>query len=182
MEANRRVCLVDQCTKPVIARGACHRHYKQWQTHGVFDLTKIPPKICSTDGCDKRATARGLCPHHFEKARSAEGYKAKYERKPSSRFTASKWNANNRGLCWELTFEEFSALIQLPCHYCDSPLPQTRSGLDRKDSGLGYSLCNVVPCCTTCNKMKSNLFTYEEFLEFSRTDLFKSVRSRLKCK
>src|SRR5580692_10629093 len=23
-----------KCDKPVIARGLCHRHYKQWQTHG----------------------------------------------------------------------------------------------------------------------------------------------------
>lgn len=180
METNKRTCVVDQCQKPVIARGACHRHYKQWQTHGVFDLSKLPPKICSIEGCGNKSYARNMCPKHFEKLRNSEGYKTKHERKPASRYTASKWAAIKRGLSWSLTLDEFSALILLPCHYCGNPLPETRSGLDRKDNSVGYEIGNVTPCCTICNRMKSNLFTYEEFLQFAGTDLFKHVRARIK--
>ena len=33
----------------------------------------------------------------------------------------------------------------------------TYNGLDRLDSSRGHSLDNVVPCCHTCNLMKTNM-------------------------
>ena len=30
-------------------------------------------------------------------------------------------------------------------------------GIDRIDSSIGYVVENCVPCCTLCNRMKSNL-------------------------
>ena len=41
---------------------------------------------------------------------------------------------------------------------------------------------NVVPCCTTCNQLKSNSFTFDEFVEFSKTELFKRISDRKKHK
>lgn len=35
--------------------------------------------------------------------------------------------------------------------------------IDRIDSSKGYEPSNIVPCCTMCNRMKSD-FTSEEFL------------------
>lgn len=38
------------------------------------------------------------------------------------------------------------------------------NGIDRKDSNQGYLLDNCVSCCKECNELKSNRFTYEEFM------------------
>lgn len=73
-----------------------------------------------------------------------------------------------------LTFEEFFKLLRKNCFYCESaPSNKKRhrsypgkifyySGLDRKDNKKGYTSSNVVPCCQRCNKIKSDLFTFEE--------------------
>lgn len=84
-------------------------------------------------------------------------------RKLKSRFTDSKREAKKRGIEWGLSFEEFCSFQGLPCAYCkDYRTPETRCGLDRLDSDLGYEIGNVCPCCTDCNLMKGNRFTSEE--------------------
>jgi len=72
-------------------------------------------------------------------------------------------NAEKSGKVFVLSVDEFKVLIFQACHYCDSP-PSLRptgaipvNGIDRVDSSIGYVLSNCVPCCTTCNKMKSSL-------------------------
>ncbi len=85
-----------------------------------------------------------------------------------------KRNAAVWGREWSLTDSQFDKLILLPCHYCgvehgnykESPNKTgglAYNGLDRKDSGKGYTLENVVPCCAICNRAKSDS-PYEEFL------------------
>ncbi len=81
-----------------------------------------------------------------------------------------------------LSFDNFYRLSQEECFYCgSSPSNKHNSakeykagerqriegdfiynGLDRLDSSKGHTLDNVVPCCWTCNNMKSN-HTMEEF-------------------
>jgi len=39
------------------------------------------------------------------------------------------------------------------------------NGLDRVDSSKHYTLDNVVPCCTVCNRAKSNL-TVADFYDW----------------
>jgi hypothetical protein len=77
--------------------------------------------------------------------------------------------ARDRGLSWELTGEEFDELTSQDCTYCGSAPGTvahcegrnsgefTYNGLDRVDSGLGYTLENVVTCCQICNRAKSDL-------------------------
>lgn len=48
------------------------------------------------------------------------------------------------------------------CSYCSMPLLSTGYGLDRLDNKKGYSINNVITCCTDCNSLKSNLLTTEE--------------------
>jgi len=85
----------------------------------------------------------------------------------------STTSAKDRNLTFELSHEQVKALIFKPCHYCNS-MPRHHeaksiskfkdtkellapfNGLDRIDSSKGYSVENVVPCCTTCNLMKSD--------------------------
>lgn len=93
-------------------------------------------------------------------------YKNNPERSPRRRFTESKNKAIKlRRINWELTFEEYTSLIFLPCYYCNNELgePVKRScGLDRLDSNIGYILSNVVSCCSLCNTIKNDRLTPEE--------------------
>lgn len=79
-----------------------------------------------------------------------------------------------------LTFEDFLNIIsQRQCHYCGEELiyekysrywGKTNSRaykLDRKNNLLGYTKENVVTCCWECNRLKSDRFTYEEFILLS---------------
>jgi hypothetical protein len=77
-----------------------------------------------------------------------------------------------------LTYEEFLIFTKIKdCHYCKNPISwkeytsvnnkNSAYYLDRKDNNKGYSSDNCVVCCTRCNRMRSNKFTYEEFLLFS---------------
>lgn len=79
-----------------------------------------------------------------------------------------KAGANNRGLEYNLTDEQVERLIFSNCYFCGigpskiCTLGQgawTResvpiNGIDRIDSGKGYTTDNVLPCCTDCNYLK----------------------------
>jgi hypothetical protein len=75
-----------------------------------------------------------------------------------------------RSLSFNLTVEQFQEICQLPCFYCYAP-PATKmyvgggvkNGIDRVDPSKGYEPNNVVPCCPTCNDMKSAM-KQDEFL------------------
>lgn len=85
-----------------------------------------------------------------------------------------KNGAANRGLPFELSFEDAVKLFKSDCHYCKSPLSNSYSGggstwhyngIDRKDNSLGYTIDNCVPCCRICNIGKAGL-SYEDYLNW----------------
>lgn len=68
----------------------------------------------------------------------------------------------------DLTFEQFKELTSKNCTYCNA-VPGNKisvykkaqfifiyNGLDRIDNNKKHDLDNVVPCCKTCNRIKSN--------------------------
>ena len=82
-------------------------------------------------------------------------------------------NARNRGLNFELTDDQFNALIAGNCFYCAQPAsnhqrtvkgpPFLYNGIDRKDPIVGYIYSNVVSYCRVCNDMKGTM-NFEDFL------------------
>jgi hypothetical protein len=69
-----------------------------------------------------------------------------------------------RGGELSIPLEDFARLVSERCFYCNgidtraiSKEKVRLNGLDRVDSSRGYSLDNVVPCCTKCNTMKWSL-------------------------
>lgn len=91
-----------------------------------------------------------------------------------------KKDARRRKKEWALSDQYAIQLLSLNCHYCGSAPMNVQgpgasgrwngefrySGIDRKDSDLGYSLENVVPCCGTCNRAK-NTTPYELFVRWA---------------
>jgi len=89
-----------------------------------------------------------------------------------------KKGARDRGLDFNLTFEQFVDLISSNCHYCGIT-PQNSSqainphgasqilynGVDRIDNDDNYTQENCVPCCKNCNYAKFH-FTYDEFFKY----------------
>lgn len=92
-------------------------------------------------------------------------------------------NYRDKKVSFELTYEDLLKIIinEPVCHYCENLLIYHKHSrfygkinsrahqLDRKDNNKGYTVDNIVPCCWGCNKLKSDKFTYEEFLLFSPT-------------
>ena len=75
---------------------------------------------------------------------------------------------------WNLTDDEALELFRSDCYYCGIEPKQAKrshshkepflyNGIDRIDSDKGYTTDNALPCCGTCNSMKSDR-TQKEFL------------------
>lgn len=111
---------------------------------------------------------------HLGKTRTKPG-----EAGLTRRFCSVRFGAKRRGIDFLLSRDEFRELSLSDCHYCGvSPQilahnwAETDSrknsefrcnGIDRVDSGGGYSIDNCVPCCPTCNRAKLAM-TVSEFL------------------
>lgn len=94
-----------------------------------------------------------------------------------------KYTAFSRNKTFELSKQDIYDIVTKNCHYCNAtPYKKTtinnrkwglestkehgafiHNGIDRKDSNIGYILDNCIPCCKTCNFMKS-ILSYKEFL------------------
>jgi len=85
-----------------------------------------------------------------------------------------KRGAENRGISFEITKDEFREITQKDCFYCGESPKRIRkgalgdyvyNGIDRVDSSKGYVIENVVPCCGNCNFAKK-LNTVSEFVSW----------------
>jgi hypothetical protein len=84
------------------------------------------------------------------------------------RYNVTKASAKNRGIPFGLTFEQYKEIVAQPCIY-GNDRHKRANGVDRKDSSLGYTLDNSAPCCARHNRIKSDLFTYDEMLHIVKT-------------
>jgi hypothetical protein len=84
-----------------------------------------------------------------------------------------KSGAKRRGLSWELSAEEFKVLTASPCYYTGRLPSSVRklgvdtfvyNGIDRKDSDVGYTVENCVPCCSEVNYAKMDM-NYSDFIQ-----------------
>ncbi len=95
-----------------------------------------------------------------------------------------KFNAQRKGLGWNIPLAAVVELIFRDCLYCGAK-PSNRftvqrpavgqraksllyTGLDRLDSSQGYTVGNVIPCCFECNSIKSNILSPAEMLEVAK--------------
>lgn len=88
-------------------------------------------------------------------------YRKSIKNLPKTRFLKYSYNARKRGYIFDLSEEQFCALINMECHYDGS---SGFIGVDRKDNLIGYTIENCVPCCSICNRMKGTI-PYDEFIE-----------------
>lgn len=84
-----------------------------------------------------------------------------------------KKQSQKRNLIFGLTFDEFYAISQQNCYYCNR-IPSNvcnpnhcdnifvYNGIDRLNNAQGYTVDNVVSCCKVCNYAKHTM-TEQEF-------------------
>lgn len=81
-------------------------------------------------------------------------------------FLAYKQGAKKRKIDFKINENEFAIITFLNCYYCNNKPRKIKSkkdsfavrymnGIDRFDNDIGYIMSNCVPCCKTCNYMKS---------------------------
>lgn len=123
--------------------------------------------------------------HREERRTSSVAYRkanrgkiALTERTPKRRFNQLKNGARHRGLPIGFDFAWYEKrMAGEVCHYCDGGLPETGHGLDRKDSSLGYSPENCVPCCKACNEIRGHdNISYSEMLVVAK--VLRELRSK----
>lgn len=85
-------------------------------------------------------------------------------------------SAKTRGLTFELSFEQFSALVNSNCFYCGRA---PRNGVDRVDNAKGYLPNNCVPSCHSCNVRKARKVDYPQILN---SPVIKQIESEEKDK
>ncbi len=118
---------------------------------------------CFNLECSSKLNKGKISPYY-----KPNNYSAKYKV-----FSTYRCGASDRGIVFDLSFEDFEKMMVKNCHYCNSEpkkisqSSQSRSkikynGIDRVDSQKGYAVENCVPCCSRCNSAKSNS-SLEEF-------------------
>ncbi|MFO0825322.1 MAG: hypothetical protein U0792_19750 [Gemmataceae bacterium] len=115
-----------------------------WKPHAAFGKNQARPS--GLDHLCKQCRAR-------QAAKSMRG---------GGRYSRAKAIAKKRRHGWELSREEFEALISQPCYYCGFPINETGIGLDRIDDSGVYRAGSVLPACGECNRIRSDKYTVAE--------------------
>lgn len=91
------------------------------------------------------------------------------------RYANYKAGAKRRGLNFELSLEKFSEITNKDCFFCGKKSPnKLHVGIDRANAEEGYQERNCLPCCTVCNRMKSQMNVEEFFTHI------KMIQERIK--
>ena len=88
-------------------------------------------------------------------------------------FGTYKRRSKQKGLKFDLSLEQFHQLTSENCFYCNQKPHNvchgryggeayTYSGIDRKNSDIGYVMSNSLPCCIFCNIFKNNFLSVDE--------------------
>lgn len=64
-----KICSVDECERPVVARGWCKRHWSAWRRNGTTESQARKRGQCSIDECERPTQARGWCTLHYDRWR-----------------------------------------------------------------------------------------------------------------
>jgi len=64
--ANKGTCKAKDCSKEVIGKGYCRKHYRLWK---AGEMPKARYSTCTFEACHKRRFRGSLCEEHFQAKR-----------------------------------------------------------------------------------------------------------------
>ena len=136
-------------------------HKEESADYGKRWRVKNKEKLVSYNKAYWRENRERLLAYHKDYYATHKEERRAYKSSPRVRLSAYKSDAARDGRIWDLPDPFALALLEgIPCHYGHTA--HISYGIDRIDSRIGYTPGNVVPCCWTHNRMKSNL-TQREF-------------------
>lgn len=92
-------------------------------------------------------------------------------KKQGIKFSQYKSRAKKNNLKFNLSKKEFIFILEKDCYYCKTP---NANGIDRYSNNKGYYHGNIVPCCWTCNRAKSDMsfMDFEDYIQkFTKIDV-----------
>ena len=95
-----------------------------------------------------------------------------FKKKARAKFHNLKIRCKRKNLGIKISskdFIEWFFIQEDACEYCERKLNRFLLQIDRKIAGVEYSIDNIVLACSTCNRVKNNIFTYKEFKEIAKT-------------
>lgn len=122
-------------------------------------------KQCANEFSSKwRKTRRGIAKAAITRRRLKEsGYWKNKIYSIKERFNRARNRAKAVGKVWSISFRLYKELLKKKCYYCISEIKQKFGyGLDRIDNSKGYEPKNVLPCCSECNRIRSDKYTVFE--------------------
>lgn len=147
---------------------------------GVIRIERLPGarikiKKCKTPECLREiriygnSYSSGYCRRCLPRKRRVRPYESLYRK-------VVKCNGGKEDI---LKYEEFVEICNTTnnCYYCSNPVhrkmyPDSKKDmpyyLDRLNPFKGYSIDNIVTCCTYCNFLKGNLLSPEETLSIMK--------------
>lgn len=131
--------------------------------------------------CHCAISTRAYYRHHEKRLQYHKNYyktnggisQANYYETVKGQFSAYKGSAKTRNIPFNLTFSQFASFWKKPCTYCGNPI--RKIGLDRINNRGAYSIKNVVPCCTFCNRLKHTFTKKDFFAQIKRIYEFNSL-------
>lgn len=90
----------------------------------------------------------------------------KYRVQPHVRYAKYKASALSRGFKWRLTRDQFMRFWNKACNHCGVAI--STIGLDRVDSNKPYQVTNIEPCCSACNRQKSDWTTEDWYAHMDK--------------
>ena len=128
-------------------------------------------RVCSRK--DSECNFKGLrCLSCYDLYRKTQDNRNPRE-KENIKLLEYKSSSKKRRKAWELTDTQAKELFRSPCHYCKQEIQI--NGIDRIDSMRGYTIDNVVSCCSCCNYMKTDM-DYHIF--FKRCEHIATINQR----
>ena len=149
--------------------------YRKYDENGRSRLFEICFCECGNEAHIEKSKLLGGhtqscgCLQKEARANLGERFKKEYgEAAFNECYAAYQKSAMKRNYSFELSKEEFKDIITQPCIYCGASLTQEKrkngangtfkyTGIDRYDNSKGYSIDNCVPCCSICNRIKTNM-------------------------
>lgn len=94
-----------------------------------------------------------------------KGKRKQRDRSSTQRYNQLRSKAKRSGRELAITQDQFIDIVKNTCIYCKRDMKNTTGHcLDRKDTSLGYTMENAVPCCGLCNQVKMGFFTFDEMM------------------
>lgn len=135
----------------------------------IKELTEFHKDKSSKDGFTFSCKS---CQKSFDQTPERKKYQQEYQQKPEVKYLIYNHGAKKRGYLFDLSFDQFTILINQPCTYCG----QIKSnGVDRIDNSVGYTLENSAPCCSLCNDIKKDRSVKEMY-----THILKMIKHTFK--